>query len=286
MVRRQGVRACPCVNTPLTVCAQRWCLPPCGLGNPSLAGAVCVNFFANELCADTLGRRVRRKGHGMTAVCMAVKATMPAPPMEFLNDESAIDEFGLTFVSEEEAGQLLVGRCAEDFTDLAGAVAAARAESEAEDTCAPLKGKTCRQDKSCTFVNKQCISRGRRSRRASHMVPCVNFFANEACADTFGRRVRRKGHGMTAVCMHLKETMPPVADDTTTTHAAWANHGEVSPPTMPERSTNAAASLLCRLPTTRLHAPPAAGALRRATVPPLLWPSRGSFWLERRLPKV
>ena len=103
MVRRQGVHACPCVNTPLTVCAQRWCLPPCGLGNPSLAGAVCVNFFANELCADTLGRRVRRKGHGMTAVCMAVKATTPAPPMEFLNDESAIDEFGLTFVSEEEA---------------------------------------------------------------------------------------------------------------------------------------------------------------------------------------
>ena len=69
----------------------------------------------------------------MTAVCMAVKATMPAPPMEFLNDESAIDEFGLTFVSEEEADQLLVDRCAEDFTDLAGAVAAARAESEAED---------------------------------------------------------------------------------------------------------------------------------------------------------
>ena len=222
----------------------------------------------------------------MTAVCMAVKATMPAPPMEFLNDESAIDEFGLTFVSEEEADQLLVDRCAEDFTDLAGAVAAARAESEAEDLCAPLKAKTCRQDKSCTFVNKQCISRGRRSRRASHMVPCVNFFANEACADTFGRRVRRKGHGMTAVCMHLKETMPPVADDTTTTHAAWTNHGEVSPPTMPERSTNAAASLLCRLPTTLLHAPPAAGALRRATVPPLLWPSRGSFRLERRLPKV
>ena len=31
---------------------------------------------------------------------------------------------------------------------------------------------------------------------------------------------------MTAVCMHLKETMPPVADDTTTTRVAWANHGE------------------------------------------------------------
>ena len=58
--------------------------------------------------------------------------------MEFLNDESAIDEFGLTFVSVEEAGQLLVGRCAEDFADLADAVAVTRAESEAEDLCAPL----------------------------------------------------------------------------------------------------------------------------------------------------
>ena len=73
-------------------------------------------------------------------------------------------------------------------------------------SCADLTAKDCRAASDCTYskASKTCDDKGRRDRRSAHGSSCVNVFANDICATTFGTRQRRAGHGMSAVCMAIK----------------------------------------------------------------------------------
>ena len=142
-------------------------------------GPVCVNLFANRLCADFVGGdRQRRKGHGASAVCQAIVASAKAnKQMEILFSDETVAKFDIKFeVEDAELG----ARCDDDFGDLVGAQKAANM-MKTDDSMDP-----------------------ERSRRGAHGPACINIFANRLCADFVGgSRQRRKGHGASAVCQAI-----------------------------------------------------------------------------------
>ena len=105
-------------------------------------GGACVNLFSNRLCREftmsTGGTRQRRKGHGGSAVCMAIVASQKQQlTAAILFSESSVSTFDIKF--EEEDAEL-GPKCDADFETLLGAHTAATAmmmkdesSSEAEE---------------------------------------------------------------------------------------------------------------------------------------------------------
>ena len=105
-------------------------------------GGACVNLFSNRLCREftmsTGGTRQRRKGHGGSAVCMAIVASQKQQlTAAILFSESSVTTFDIKF--EEEDAEL-GPKCDADFETLLGAHTAATAmmmkdesSSEAEE---------------------------------------------------------------------------------------------------------------------------------------------------------
>merc|ERR1712127_45511 len=135
---------------------------------------------------STGGTRQRRKGHGGSAVCMAIVASQKQQlTAAILFSESSVTTFDIKF--EEEDAEL-GPKCDADFETLLGAHTAA--------TAMMMKDESSSEE-----------DEPERSRRGSHGSACVQIFSNRLCKEftmsTGGTRQRRKGHGGSAVCMAI-----------------------------------------------------------------------------------
>merc|ERR1719272_1550360 len=168
-------------------------------------GGVCTSLYANRACKEftisTGGTRQRRKGHGGSAVCMAIVATQKQQlTAAILFSEDTVATFNIAYA--EEDAELAI-RCDEDFETLLGAHTAATAMMMKDDS--------------------ESSEDPERARRGKHGGACTLLYANRACKEFVGgTRQRRKGHGASAVCQAIINSVK-----TTTTTTVVANRCSV-----------------------------------------------------------
>merc|ERR1712127_593438 len=151
---------------------------------------------------STGGTRQRRKGHGGSAVCMAIVASQKQQlTAAILFSESSVTTFDIKFAEEDAE---LGAKCDADFETLLAAHTSA--------TAMMMKDESSSEE-----------DEPERSRRGSHGSACVQIFSNRLCKEFVGgTRQRRKGHGASAGCQAIINSVK-----TTTTTTVVANRCSV-----------------------------------------------------------